>query len=133
MKLLRSCLLWLLAYSVGYVALAGVSDLVLRRFFPPPGGRYAALVIAGLCVLLSGFFWQAWQSYQERSLLARASQGILHVEPGKPAVAVGQVQPLGEPLKSPFFAEACVAYEYEVLDPSRRSESGHAKDYTGDS
>jgi hypothetical protein len=131
MRLLRGCVLWLLAYALVYAVLSVLVWQGLRRDFPPPVDRIVALILAGLLVLLSGFFWQGYQALQDASLLRLAVRGPHRWRHGRPAAAVGSLRPLGAPLESPFLAEPCVAYHYTLLDLARHTEEGPAQHATG--
>ncbi len=131
MRLLRGCVLWLLAYVLGYAVLCVLVWHGLRHAFPPPVDRNVALILAGFLVLLSGFFWQGYQALHDASLLGVAARGPRRWHHGRPAAAVGTIRPLGAGLESPFLGRPCVAYHYTVLDLARHTEEGPAQYATG--
>jgi hypothetical protein len=131
MKLLRGCLLWLVAHALGYAVLTFLLWHALGPVFPPPVDRNVALVLAGLCVLFWGFFFQAYQALKDAWLIRAAARGPGRFRHGRPAVAVGTIRPLGAALTSPFLAQPCVAYEYRILDPDRQTEEGPASYVAG--
>jgi len=131
MRLFRGCVVWLLAYALVYAVLSVLVWQGLRHDFPPPVDRIVALVLAGLLVLLSGFFWQGYQALQDASLLRGAARGTRRWRHDRPAAAVGTIRPLEAPLESPFLGQPCVAYHYTVLDLTHHTEERPAQHATG--
>jgi uncharacterized protein len=102
------------------------------RYFEWPGNLIAAAfgsLFGGLGISSIGHVLWAWRDMRA---FARAQRR----EPpgdGQLTVAAGPIHPLDAPLTSPFGAEPCVAYEYEVFSMQRvgRGRKSRSFDVTG--
>ena len=97
-----------------FVALFAAYLAFFTRFFEWPGN----LIAAGFGALFGGIGISslahvAW-TWRDLRAFARAARLADPVNGGLVA-ASGPIRPLGTPLTSPFGAEPCVAYEYEVM------------------
>ncbi|HQQ77160.1 MAG TPA: hypothetical protein PLB01_07375 [Thermoanaerobaculia bacterium] len=105
-----SLLVWLACTGVyGWLAWTKTREMVPAAVVGFLGGTFAAMLVGSVAGLVTGG--------TDREALKRAVAG----EPpkdGRLEAASGRVRPLGAPLEAPFTGRACVAYEYDVKNPS---------------
>jgi hypothetical protein len=105
-----SLLVWLACTGVyGWLAWTKTGEKFPAAAVGFLGGTFAAMLVGSVAGLVTGG--------TDREALKRAAAG----EPpkdGRLEAASGRVRPLGAPLEAPFTGRACVAYEYDVKNPS---------------
>ena len=116
----RSCISSFIYFAV----IAGVYYLVIHTQTQTPFGF--DLLLAGLCALFTGLFLTGCLSFltarRDWAALRRAEQGE-PFQDGRMEAAIGAIQPLGQPLTSPFQQLPCVAYTYKISHRETTSSS----------
>lgn len=114
----RGCLIWLMLYA----AITAAYRHFLASLYDPPATWIVPLA-AGLFTMFGlGALWGGWLALRDVFTLRRAMSGAPLID-GKRGAAIGRVEPVGQPLLTPFGLHACVCYEYDLRRPTTNSSS----------
>lgn len=119
----RGCLIWLMLLA----AIAAVYRHFLAPLYEPPATWIVPLVASLFTMFGLGAIWGGRLAMRDARALRRAIDGAPLID-GRYAAVCGQVEPLGEPLLTPFSLHRCVCFEYDIRRPTASVASAGAMD-----
>jgi hypothetical protein len=106
----KACGTWFAVYLI----LAVVAGLLVYRRFPVPQVAAISGFFGGGALWLGfAYLWGIKKKFADSSMIRRALAGMPPVN-GEKTAAIGRIEPVGSPMKSPLTRTACVAYKYEI-------------------
>lgn len=119
----RGCLIWLMLLA----AIAAVYRHFLSPLYEPPATWIVPLVASLFTMFGLGALWGGRLAMRDARALRRAIDGAPLFD-GRYAAACGHVEPVGEPLLTPFSLHRCVCFEYDIRRPTASVASAGATD-----
>jgi hypothetical protein len=126
----RGCALSALWSLLGLATVvAAIIGGLHQRYGTAPSDAVGVALLAGVFGwVMLGLLYSAVKAWRERSVLVAAMAGRAPVD-GRQAVLVGQMEPIGLPLRAPFSGAECVAYSFEIFQMRRSGKTTHKAVY----